>query len=188
MKIAILSDIHDNYHNLVLALDDLKKRDVTGLIFLGDFMNGGIAAAMASTRLPLKAVWGNNDGDRQVILRIANKYPDFTVAPLTYAQISYGGRKLFISHYPDLAMIAADSGRFDGVFFGHTHKQSIETKDNCLLINPGELSAHKTGTASYAVYDTDTNTGEIIFLENIVTVLTPEVQELYRTRDESDFK
>jgi predicted phosphodiesterase len=44
------------------------------------------------------------------------------------------------------------------VFYGHNHKKNIENINNCLLLNPGEVSAHKTKIASFAVYDTDNNT------------------------------
>lgn len=45
-------------------------------------------------------------------------------------------------------------------------------------MNPGEISAHKTGRASFAIYDT-----EIIFIDNIVTVRTPLVAKWYDSVD-----
>jgi predicted phosphodiesterase len=37
MKIAIISDIHDNAHNLVMFFEQVKKYNVEKIIFLGDF-------------------------------------------------------------------------------------------------------------------------------------------------------
>gem|GEM_PF-2159551 len=34
MKIAVIADIHDNAHNLVMALDQIKNHNVEEIIFL----------------------------------------------------------------------------------------------------------------------------------------------------------
>ena len=64
MKIAILSDVHENSHNLILALKTIEEKECEQILFLGDFMNNGIAKFFASFKIPTFAVWGNNDGER----------------------------------------------------------------------------------------------------------------------------
>ncbi len=69
MKIAILSDIHDNFHNLEEALKIIKERGIKKALFWGDFINNGIAKNLVNSGLDIFAVWGNNDGDKVVITK-----------------------------------------------------------------------------------------------------------------------
>jgi predicted phosphodiesterase len=80
------------------------------------------------------------------------------------------GRKIFLTHYPMLAKPMAKSGDFDAVFCGHNHTFHKEKVNNCLLVNPGEISAHKSGKATFAIYDTTTNKAEIIELQGAISV------------------
>jgi uncharacterized protein len=60
MKLAIISDIHENFHNLVLALEEIEKRKCSQIICLGDLMNTGIAKVLAKAPIPVLCLWGNN--------------------------------------------------------------------------------------------------------------------------------
>ena len=58
MKIAIISDVHNNFHNLTKVLKDVKKRGVEQIIFLGDFGSNGIARFLANFPIPVsEIVW-----------------------------------------------------------------------------------------------------------------------------------
>ena len=93
-----------------------------------------------------------------------------------------GGRKLFLTHYPQLVNSMAKTGDFDAVFYGHNHNKRIDRAGNCLILNPGELSAHKTGSASFAVYDSESNDAEIFTVEGKqVTVFTETVRDFRKT-------
>lgn len=43
MKVAIISDIHENFHNLVKFFKEIENHDIKKIIVLGDLMNNGIA-------------------------------------------------------------------------------------------------------------------------------------------------
>ena len=73
MKIAVISDIHENFHNLILALQDIKKREVYGIVCLGDMMNAGIAKILAIQEVPVYLIWGNNDGEVVDVMRASYK-------------------------------------------------------------------------------------------------------------------
>ena len=47
MRVAIISDIHENFHNLIIALKEIEKEECEQIIFLGDFINNGIAKVLA---------------------------------------------------------------------------------------------------------------------------------------------
>ncbi|MCK5025903.1 MAG: metallophosphoesterase, partial [Nanoarchaeota archaeon] len=178
MKIAIIADIHDNFHNLILFLKQVKQYDVKKIIFLGDFMNNGIAKTLADSEIPVIAIWGNNDGDKVAITKTAlSEQSNMTIGFETYDCLEIDNRKIFITHYPILAKPMAKSGDFDAVFYGHNHKKNQDKINDCIIVNPGEISAHKTGKASFAIYDTKTNTSEIIEIKETISTRTKEAIE-----------
>ncbi len=178
MKLAIISDIHENYHNLILFLKEIEKHDIEKIIFLGDFMNNGIAITLARSNIPVISIWGNNDGDKVAITKTAmSEGSNLSVSFSNYDFLDIDGRKIFITHYPILAKPMAKSGDFDAVFYGHDHKQNIDKINECIIVNPGEISAHKTGNASFAIYNTLNNEAELFQLENSVSVKTKEADE-----------
>lgn len=178
MKIAIISDIHDNFHNLVSFFEDVQKYKVEKIIFLGDFINNGIAKILANSDIPVITIWGNNDGDKVAITKTAlSENSNMTVWFDTFDFLEIDNRKIFITHYPLLAKPMAKSWDFDAVFYWHDHEKNIDKINDCLIVNPWELSAHKTDTATFAVYDSETNTAELIELDNVITVKTEQIRE-----------
>ncbi len=178
MIIAIISDVHENFHNLVLFLKKVQKYDAQKIIFLGDFMNNGIAKILASSDIPVIAIWGNNDGDKVAITKTAlSKQSNMTIGFDTYDFLEIDKKKIFITHYPLLVKPMAKSGEFDAVFYGHDHKKNIDKINNCIIVNPGEISAHKTGNSSFAIYNTKTNDVEIIEMKKTISTKTKEVDE-----------
>lgn len=178
MKIAVISDIHDNFHNLFLFFKEIKKHRIEKILFLGDFMNNGIAKVLASCEVPVVSIFGNNDGDKVAITKTAlSKRSNLSVGFDTFDFLEIDSRKIFITHYPILAKPMAKSGDFDAVFYGHNHLKNIEIINSCIVVNPGELSAHKTGVASFAIYDTKSNYVEIVDIPKAITTKTKEVTE-----------
>ncbi|MCK5107953.1 MAG: metallophosphoesterase [Nanoarchaeota archaeon] len=178
MKVAVISDIHDNFHNLVLALEKISELKAEKILFLGDFVNGGIAKVLAASEIPVFAIWGNNDGSKVSITKTSLVPGSALEMSLeTYDIIEIDGRKIFLTHYPLLAKSMAKSGDYDAVFYGHDHKKNKDKINDCLIINPGEISAHKTNGASFALYDTKTNDAEMIMLEDYISVKTEKVHQ-----------
>ena len=177
MNIGIISDIHENFHNLILALEELQRRGVGHILCLGDLMNEGVAKVLAISDIPVFMIWGNNDGEVVGVVKAAQKEGSaLTVSSNTYDFIEVDGRSLFITHYDDLARPMAQSGRYDAVFYGHTHLAEIAQEGECLIVNPGEIAAQKTGKATLAVYDTESNIAELVELEGSVSLKTPKAE------------
>ncbi len=179
MKVAIMSDIHDNFHNLILVLKKIKKnKDIKKIIFLGDFINNGIAKILAGSDIPVHAIWGNNDGDKSVLIKTSlSPKSNLAIADNVYDFLEIEGRKIFITHYPDIAKPMAKSGEFDAVFYGHNHIKNKDRIGDCLVVNPGEISGHKNSQISFAIYDTEKNNADIIEVEGGVFVKNKEVEE-----------
>ncbi len=180
MKIAIISDIHENFHNLILALQKIEKQEIQQIICLGDLMNNGIAKLLASQSIPVYMIWGNNDGEK-VAITLASKKENssLSVSSNVYDFLEINQRKVFISHYDDLAIPMAKSGEYDAVFYGHTHIHSIEKIKSCWVVNPGEIAAGKTKKATFVIYDTTSNEVELITLADSISLKTPLMEAYF---------
>jgi len=182
MKIAIISDIHENFHNLILALQAMEKHKVEQIICLGDLMNSGIAKLLATQSIPVFMIWGNNDGEKvEITLAAKKENSSLTLSTKGYDFLALDGRKIFISHYEDLAEPMAKSGAYDAVFYGHTHLVQKDKIKHCWVVNPGEISAGKTKKATFAIYDTLINEIEIIPLKNSITLKTRLMEAYFKT-------
>ncbi len=176
MKIAIISDIHDNLHNLVLALKIMEGKKIEQILFLGDFIAPGGVKILAGCGIPVFALFGNNDGEKYTIVKTSlEERSNLTMSDKTYDFFEIDGRKIFLTHYPPLAKPMAKSGDFDAVFYGHNHEKNKDKIEKCLIANPGEISASKTGIATFGIYDTKDNSIEFIEIPNAISLKTKEV-------------
>ncbi len=166
MTVLVLSDIHDDIDRLERILADTKDT-AEAIIFCGDLCAPFTAAMLAESGKPVHAVFGNCDEDQAFIIRRSEGAIDWTPIGLEFATIELGGRRIAVNHYPKLGGLLAASGDYDAVFHGHTHEARNETVGKTLLVNPGAvcgIERGKRGTASYALYDTETNTARIVEL------------------------
>ena len=156
MKIAILSDIHDNIWKLEEVLEELGEAQE--LIFCGDFCAPFSLGMLAEGfRGPIHVVFGNNDGDKLLLSQVAAKAGNVTLHG-EFAELELGGRKIAAIHYPAIAAGLAASGRYDLVCCGHSHKYEAKRVGRTILLNPGEVMG-RFGLSTYAIYDTET--GEV---------------------------
>jgi putative phosphoesterase len=150
MRIAILSDSHDNIWMLDRAMPHLAGADV--ILHCGDLCSpfvterliGGVGGK------PVYVVWGNNDGDRLLHLRVAAKAPNIQFLG-EFGDLTIGGLKIALTHYPQIARPLAESGKFDLVCYGHDHKANEERIERTILLNPGELHGLK-GKSTIALF------------------------------------
>ncbi len=160
MKIAVLSDSHDNIWKLRAAMPHLQSAGA--VIHCGDlcspFMLRAVGEGLAQT--PFHLVWGNNDGDRLLLARIAAGLPQVTLHG-DLAQVELGGLRVAVNHYPEIGRALALSGLYDLVCCGHNHEAQQERLGNCLLLNPGELMGLK-GRSTLALFDTDSRGVEFV--------------------------
>jgi len=153
MKIAVLSDTHDNLWKLREALLGLQEADV--LLHCGDlcapFMVRELGEGLEG--IPIHIVWGNNDGDTFLISKVAQSYPNINLHG-PFAELDWNGFSVAMNHYPDIANALARSRLYDLVCYGHDHIAHEEWVGDCLLLNPGELMGMK-GPSTFAMLDTE---------------------------------
>jgi len=154
MLIGVISDTHDNIWNLEKVIKQLKEKRVETLIHCGDFCGPFIINILAETNIPVHCVFGNTD-DQFKATRFADATKNVTLHG-ELAEIELAGKKIAVTHLPQFAEGLAYTGKYDVVFYGHTHKKDNQKIGNSLLVNPGEVMG-KAGVPSFAVYNTENN-------------------------------
>lgn len=138
MRIAVLSDSHDNVWKLDEALPHLRTAEA--VIHCGDLCSPFMIRRLGEglPTVPVHIVWGNNEGDTYLISVVAKAFPTIHLhGPL--AKLELGGVKVAVNHYPELARGLAATQEFGLVCYGHDHTPHSEWVGDCLLLNPGEL-------------------------------------------------
>lgn len=138
MRIAIISDTHDNIWKLEEAIPHLNSTDM--LIHCGDLCSPFIIKQLAEgvTDIPVHIVWGNNDGDKRLLSKLAAQSENIHIHG-DFAELEVEGSKIAVTHYPEIGRALAKSGQYDLVCYGHDHTAHEEQIGDTLLLNPGEI-------------------------------------------------
>jgi uncharacterized protein len=173
MKIGIISDTHDNLAGLKKGIDIFKQRQVEMMVHCGDWVSPFTLEffdrEMEGFNVPVKSVVGNNPGDtkRTIASNSLKKNPIEWPKTMTL-KFDAGDKKAIIYHGDDYDILGAliDCQKYDVVFTGHTHAARNEVIGKTLVLNPGSTSyaceGQITDNASVAIYDSETNTAEIV--------------------------
>lgn len=155
MKIGAIADSHDNLPMIRKAVELFNGRsDISLVVHAGDIIAPFALRELLKLRVPLKAVFGNNDGER---VGLRSMLPEICEPPLT---LEIGGRSVRIAHSRDGA---GETDGLDVVVYGHDHKAGIQP-GRPLKVNPGECCGYLSGRATVAVIDLDRLAAEIIEL------------------------
>jgi hypothetical protein len=163
MKIAVLSDTHDNIWAFSRASERLAG--VQAILHCGDLCSPFMIPrlAKAAPGKPVHIVWGNNDGDRRLLTVMAGQQENLTLHG-DFAQLELGGLRVAINHYPEIGRALAAGGQYDLVCYGHDHTAHQEWVGQTLLLNPGELMG-LNGRRSLVVLETDDRSLEWIDID-----------------------
>jgi putative phosphoesterase len=160
MKIAIISDVHDNIPNLQKFLDWSAKEGVTKIICCGDLSNIDTMTYLSDKFSgEIFLVRGNVDNYDDVSasqfsnIRYFNRIGHFNI----------GNFRVGLCHEPFLINKVLEE-ECQIVFYGHTHKPWIEDREEVKLVNPGALSGLYYDIATFSIWEPETGT---IILKNI---------------------
>jgi uncharacterized protein len=153
MQLAILSDIHDNIWKLDAVWPHAAAAEA--FLFCGDLCSPFTLDRLArgAGDRPLHVVWGNNEGDVRLMLKVTAGLGNLTLhGPL--AELEFDGLRVAVNHYPEIARRLAESGAYDLVCYGHDHKAHEERlSGGSLLLNPGEVMG-MYGRSTFVLFDT----------------------------------
>ncbi len=159
MIIGIMSDTHDNMPLVRRAIDLFNERHVEYVIHAGDYTSPFTLKLFPDLRCEYVGIFGNNDGDRLLLQeraggKIRNQPYIFTLRD----------KKIVVMHEHHVVEALADSGHFDLVVYGHTHKADVRKVRNTLVVNPGEVGAYLYGKSTAALVDLEKLEAEIVEL------------------------
>lgn len=165
MKIAVIADTHDNLANLKKIIGWLNKEKIKILLHCGDVCAPATLKEIADNfKGEIHLAFGNVDGDRFKMGEMAAEKRVKIYGEL--GKIKVGGKKIAFCHLPDFAKGLAATGKYDIVFYGHSHKPWEEKVGQCRLVNPGN-AANFFYKATFAVYDGKTDKLELKILEKM---------------------
>jgi putative phosphoesterase len=159
MKIAIISDSHDNLENLKKFFDFAKKEKIEILIHCGDVCNGETLKEIEKNFEQIYLCLGNAD-IKESLLEEAKKTKIFEKE----GKIEIDGLKIGFCHMCNLKEKNLEG--FDFYFFGHPHWPFLKKEGDCYLANPGNL-AGLFYKATFAILDTKTRKLKLKILEKI---------------------
>ncbi len=176
MRLAILSDIHDNLWNLAPAIEHCAKAAET-LICCGDLCSPFVMDQLAGFPGPVHIVFGNNDAD---LFRITRKA---TARVQVYGELfetELDGCKLAVNHFDYIARPMAASGLYDVVCYGHNHEFRVSRAGRTLAINPGPIMGAKfpggkwvDAAATFVLLDTRAKKVEAFVVERGTHLVKP---------------
>lgn len=156
MKIAIISDIHDNLANLERFLVLVKELKIEGIICCGDVTTPETLELLTEGFSGLiKLANGNMEIRREEFAEVAKKHQNLEVFE-EVGEWEVDGLKLAFAHKPEQIEPVVEAGGRDFVFYGHTHKPWIKG----VAVNPGTLGGVFT-FPTFAVLDTKTGKLEL---------------------------
>jgi uncharacterized protein len=158
MKIAVISDTHNNYTAVETALEMLREHKINHVIHCGDICDSETVWLFQG--LTAHFVLGNCDYDRLSLRQAIHGIGETLHEPFGHLELE--GIKLAFTHGDDVALLYSleHSGQYDFVFHGHTHVAREHRTGPTRIINPGALQRVRTRT--FAVLDLATQEVETL--------------------------
>ena len=162
-----MSDSHDNLTLIDAAIRLFNEQEVEFVFHAGD-----ICSPFAVKKLfffdggPLRAVFGNNDGEKEGIRNLFNQQDNAQIA--TYSLVETLADKRIImqhGHIPFFLEALVQNQQYDLVITGHTHKTEIRTINRTLVVNPGTTAGYLAINATIIILETDTKSTQLVELE-----------------------
>ena len=152
MKIAIISDTHNDLYAIDQLLKALRTEKVQSIIHCGDMTRSATAESFKD--FVIHHVWGNGDLDTLGLqFAIQECQPGSTTTP-TYSTILENQRIIALhGHNHNLLNTFIESGSYEYVLHGHTHRQRLEKFGKTTVINPGALGGGFRSTNSFVILD-----------------------------------
>ena len=166
MQVAIISDIHDNEINLKKALDYCALNKIEKIICCGDlasletldFLNDNFQGEIFYT-------FGNMDND---YLRNYKTLQNYKITKIykDFGEVEIEGKNIAFVHFPKEAKTLCESGKYNFVFYGHTHKPFEEIINSCKMLNPGNV-ANQFYPPTFAVWETRDNKFSLVRINEL---------------------
>ena len=158
MKIAIVSDTHNNHITVKSAVEILRERNVSRVIHCGDICD--VETVRLFEGLTADFVFGNCDYERANLRLVMAEIGATLHEPFGHLDVE--GVKLAFVHGDDPSLLEGleYSGQFDFVFYGHTHMAREHRRGCTRVVNVGAL--YRARTRTFGILDLETRLLESI--------------------------
>ena len=162
MLIAVLSDTHDNRNATRKALDLARGRGAAEIIHCGDLTSAAMMYLFHGWTIQYAE--GNMDRGTGEIRAAVDRLGTGSSCGAEL-HLERDGLRIAVMHGNRAERLAraVESGGFDIVFHGHTHRRRDECLGPTRVVNPGALGSAAVGNYSFCVLDT--GSGKIEFIE-----------------------
>lgn len=159
--IGIMADSHDNLPALRKAVAVFQEAGCRLVVHAGDFVAPFSARELSQVNCPVKAVFGNCDGEKQGLEEAFRGFGEIKPAPFIWSENSI---RVYLTHLHHQVESLAQSNLYELIIFGHTHRPEIKRVGQTLLINPGETGGWLTGVSTVVLFDPARLEADIIYL------------------------
>ena len=165
MLIGILSDTHDNIEKTGAAVTLFNREGVEMVLHAGDYVAPFMIKTLAGLKAPMTGVFGNNDGDRPLLLQMCAKHEHMEIAG-NFAGLDADGVRIALMHGHEQRLLEAFAGCscVNVLVYGHTHRPEVRKEGKTLIVNPGEVYGYLTGKSTVALLDTKKMDAEIVVI------------------------
>ncbi len=165
MKIAIISDTHDNHATLQKFITWATKNPIDAILHCGDICQRETLELLTmQIVVPIHVVYGNGDSPDD-FTSLTKKFSHLALHG-EIGDVTLDGQRFIFNHYPERARTLAQTEKPNFSLYGHTHKPWEELIGECRLVNPGTL-AGLFQLATFALYDTQTKKLELKLVEQL---------------------
>lgn len=155
MKIAVMSDTHDNIWNLEDALSIIKEEGAKMIIHCGDFVAPFMLKELDKAGVPVYGVLGNNDGSQFLLTKTALTLTENITLFDLIGHVDLGNFTIAFTHQEEVAEGLAATKKYDLVCFGHSHQYKLEDRGGIIFLNPGEIMG-KNGEPGFCIVNSET--------------------------------
>jgi len=161
MQIGILADSHDNRPAMARAAALFRAAGCGLVIHAGDFVAPFAARELEKAGCPVRAVFGNCDGEKGGLEAALAGFGIIQKAPFGFA---WAGLEFLVTHLDAPVLSYIKKKKYDVIVYGHTHNPEVRRAGRTLVINPGETGGWLTSRSTVALLDTDRKDAEIVGL------------------------
>lgn len=151
MLIGLMSDTHNNRPGVRYALDIFSALGIETILHAGDLTSAQILEEFSD--FPLFLCFGNGDDPLMIASKAASVSEKIVCDEML--DLSLAGKRIFMIHgdFRTEQEKRIESGEYDYVIHGHTHRYRDERVGSTRVINPGVLGGRYIGERSFATLD-----------------------------------
>lgn len=163
MKLGVLADTHDRLPAIREFLRRFNDAGVELVVHAGDYCSAFALDTFVSAHIPMIGVFGRNDGDIEGLRAAAHAGVGIELFESPHS-LKLGDHTILLVH--DITDVHQRSiAQHEFVVHGSLHQQEMKTRNDTLIVNPGEACGWLNGSPTAAVVDLDTRHVEFLKLD-----------------------